>query len=136
MFQTIERATFFGVQGLKVTPHELKALHYSEKVDLVYLERDIRRSKVPPSPTNLTQAATVLNSYITNANLCSIDLSSLHSLEFPGVSLPSPACGFTVQEMEQMMNLIGTNKVRIVTLSEYNPAIEKFHSGQVICRLL
>jgi hypothetical protein len=66
---------------------------------MVYLERDIRRSK-KLSSGDVTQAANVISNYLPGANLCSIDLSSIHSLEFPGVSLPSPACGITVKEME------------------------------------
>ncbi len=109
-----------------MTPQEIKVLNYSEKVDLIYLERDIRRSKVPLTSSSQTQAGSVLSNYISGVNFCSVDLSSLHSLEFPGVSLPSPACGFTIKEMEEIMHLNGLNKVKVISLSEYNPAIEKF----------
>jgi arginase family enzyme len=136
LFKKIEKVVFFGLQGLKVTPQEIKALNYSEKVDLVYLERDIRRSKVPLTSSSLTQAGIVVSNYINGVNFCSVDLSALHSLEFPGVSLPSPACGFTIKEMEEIMQMNGINKVKVITLSEYNPAIEKFYSGEVICRLI
>ena len=78
----------------------------------------------------------MLSNYINGVNFCSVDLSSIHSLEFPGVSLPSPACGFTIKEMEEIMRLNGINKVKVISLGEYNPAIEKFSSGEVICRLI
>ena len=119
-----------------MTPQEIKALNYSEKVDLVYLERDIRRSKVPLSSSALTQAGSVVTNYIDGVNFCSVDLSSLHSLEFPGASLPSPACGLKINEMEEIMRLNGIKKVKVISLSEYNPAIEKFQSGEVICKLI
>lgn len=55
------------------------------------------------------------------------DLSTIKSEYFIGVSEPNPGQGLDDQEAEEIAWLFGREqKSRILTLSEYNPAIEKY----------
>jgi hypothetical protein len=53
----------FGLQGHKVTHQDIKQLD-GEKVELVYLERDIRRSNIPATPASMTQGSLVLSQIV------------------------------------------------------------------------
>ena len=54
---------------------------------------------------------------------------------FPGCSLPSPAYGFDNEDMTDMLSILGSNnKVRLLTLSELNPAVEKSRSSKLLAK--
>ena len=105
-------------------------------IEMVYLERDIRRG--PPhlrdGPTKLLDLLT-RNHPESDSLFVSLDLSCLKSLYFPGVSIPSPAMGFSLNEMKDMLRLVGS-RANCVSISEYNPAIEKLNSGKALLSLL
>lgn len=61
------------------------------------------------------------------------DLSAIKSQFFIAASEPNPAQGLSDLEAEQIAWVFGkSQKSRIFTLSEYNPAIEKFQSGAIL----
>jgi arginase family enzyme len=69
--------------------------------------------------------------------VCSIDLSVIKSSHFPGVSLPSPAAGLDAQEAMEIMHILGKEKtLRVLAITEYNPAIEKIKSGRLVVELI
>ena len=106
---------------------------------LLYLERDIRKSALASGhQTRAGQAlAEVLDSCDDRPIVCQIDLSSIKSLYFPGCSIPSPAFGFDPDDMAEMLGILGRDRrLRVVTLTEFNPAIEKTRSGKLIARQL
>ena len=63
----------------------------------------------------------------------SVDLAAVKAEWAPGVSCPSPAFGISGRELMEMAESIGQKtRVKIVTVSEYNPAIEKFKTGTLV----
>ena len=69
----------------------------------------------------------------TGRALVSIDLSSVKSHYAPGVGLPSPAMGFTDIHISDVANKAGKDpKNRVFSVSEYNPAIEKYRTGTLL----
>lgn len=66
----------------------------------------------------------------------SLDLSSVKADLLPGVSEPCPAFGLSLEEIEEIVIILGQSpKLRVLTISEYNPAIEKFKSGSCLNRI-
>ena len=51
----------------------------------------------------------------------------------PGVGLPSPAMGFTETQVSEIAHKIGKNPSnKVFSISEYNPAIEKYKTGTLL----
>lgn len=106
---------------------------------LLYLERDIRKSALASGfQTKAGQTlSAVLESCDARPIVCQIDLSSIKSVYFPGCSIPSPAFGFDPDDMAEMLAILGRDpRVRVITLTEFNPAIEKGRSGKLIAKQL
>jgi arginase family enzyme len=65
-----------------------------------------------------------------------MDLSVVNGHFVPGVSEPCPSMGFTDQEIVVLANQIGKQagqgQVKVFSVSEYNPAIEKFSTGTLL----
>lgn len=74
-------------------------------------------------------------------NLCGptavcIDLTAFKAEVAPGVSEPNPVSGFSENEMlEVVLDLIEQQRDTIVSITEFNPAIEKVRTGQTIMTL-
>ena len=65
--------------------------------------------------------------------LVSVDLSSVKSQYAPGVGLPSPAMGFTDTQISEIAFKVGKDPCnRVFSVSEYNPAIEKYRTGTLL----
>lgn len=65
--------------------------------------------------------------------LVSVDLSSVKGHFAPGVGLPSPAMGFTETQIGEIAHKVGKDsKNRVFSISEYNPAIEKYRTGTLL----
>ena len=66
----------------------------------------------------------------------SFDLDSINSAFCPGVSSPSVIGGLTDLEAEEIMWLAGRNKkVRLVDISEFNPAVEDTRTRKLVTYL-
>lgn len=62
-----------------------------------------------------------------------IDLSCINSNFVPGVSEPSSVFGLTDQQLiDTLQTLTDLNHDNLIIISEYNPAIEKFKTGEFI----
>ena len=75
----------------------------------------------------------MVDSILGDRQLVSVDLSSIKSNFAPGVGLPSPAMGFTQDQICDIASKVGQNATnRVFSLSEYNPAIEKYRTGALL----
>lgn len=64
----------------------------------------------------------------------SVDLSVCS--EIRGVAEPNYGMGFSMAELERMSFVAGQRSAtRVLAISEYNPAIEKFQTGLLLCKL-
>lgn len=55
----------------------------------------------------------------------------------PGVSFPSVIGGLTDEESIEILKVSAASpKVKIVDISEYNPAVENKRSGKLVARLI
>ena len=55
----------------------------------------------------------------------------------PGVSLPSVIGGLTDEESIEILRASASSpKVKIIDISEYNPAVENKRSGKLVARLI
>ena len=108
-------------------------------MEVIWLEKDIRRYKVKEEEEQTTQAGQMIQNLLDR--LCkeveqvfiSFDVDSI-SVEFmPGVSAPSIVGGLTANEAFEVMAVAGKNpKVKLVDFSEFNPAVENIRSGRLL----
>ena len=75
----------------------------------------------------------MVDNFEANKELVSLDLSAVKAHFAPGVGIPSPAMGFTDVQVSEIAYKIGldTNN-RVFSVSEYNPAIEKYRTGTLL----
>jgi len=65
-----------------------------------------------------------------------IDLTCLRANFAPGVSEPNAVFGLTEDMLkEQISELINQERDHLVVISEYNPAIEKFKTGEMAVKI-
>jgi arginase family enzyme len=96
------------------------------------LEKCIRRQKTSEKEDKVqTQAGQLMRLVLEGLEkecdviLVTIDMSAINSNVSPGVSYPSVVGGLTVEEVKEISFLVGANKkVRIIGVSEFNPAVE------------
>lgn len=68
--------------------------------------------------------------------MISFDLDSIDSAFCPGVSSPSVIGGLTDLEAEEIMSVCGrSKKVRLLDLSEFNPAVEDVRTRKMVTTL-
>lgn len=66
----------------------------------------------------------------------SFDIDSIHSAICPGVSSPAVVGGLTELEAIELCFIAGrTPKVRLIDMSEYNPAVECENTGKLVTNL-
>ena len=77
--------------------------------------------------------SSLINSTELGKELVSVDLSCVKSHFAPGVGLPSPAMGLTDTQICDIAHKAGQDQsTRIFSISEYNPAIEKYRTGALL----
>lgn len=65
-----------------------------------------------------------------------MDLSCILSTFAPGVSEPSPVQGFNEEQLKGIINdLTELKHDKLIIMSEYNPAIEKYKTGHTIVNM-
>ena len=75
----------------------------------------------------------IVQDFDTSSQLVSVDMSSIKSHYAAGVGLPSPAMGLSDTQICEVASKVGRDPSnRIFSLSEYNPAIEKYRTGALL----
>ena len=70
------------------------------------------------------------------ADCVSIDLSVLKAPQhLCGITYPSPAKGIQPAELLEIAYQAGSTGAKVLSVSEYNPAIEKFRTGTFVAQL-
>lgn len=132
-FQSSESILYhFGVQGAQNTRLDLNYLEEKKENNVYWLDKDIRRYPFNQNNPNINTQAGQLFEVILNELsqkvdhiMLSFDLDSINSAYCPGVSIPSVIGGLSEVESLEIMGIVGRNqKVRLVELLEYNPAVE------------
>lgn len=78
----------------------------------------------------------LLDGSIGDAIFVSFDVDSIQSSDCPGVSAPG-TIGLTAQEALNICYLAGQSpRVKLVDLSEYNPAVEEYRTGRLLVLML
>ena len=73
----------------------------------------------------------------TDKSAALIDLTCMKASFAPGVSEPSTLLGFTADQMESIVSqLVKQEHDDLVVISEYNPAIEKVKTGNMILSMV
>ena len=132
----------FANQGSQCSVDHFEYLK-KNKADVYWLDKDIRRSPKDNKKTDVwTQAGTVMASILDSlsaeydAIFFSFDVDSISSAYCPGVSSPSVVGGLTDEEAAELVYLAGKcSKVRLVDMSEFNPAVEKKRTGVLLVHL-
>mmetsp|Transcript_10164 Transcript_10164/g.10104 ORF Transcript_10164/g.10104 Transcript_10164/m.10104 type:complete len:119 (-) Transcript_10164:22-378(-) len=89
----------------------------------------------------ITQAGQVLKEIIARFTenhrfFISFDVDSINSAYCPGVSCPSVDGGLTAEEALEIAFLSGnSNKVSLMDMSEYNPAVEDYRTGRLLANI-
>jgi arginase family enzyme len=65
-----------------------------------------------------------------------IDLTAIRSGFTPGVSEPNAVMGLTEDDLKELVETLSkTEHDDLVIISEYNPAIEKMKTGQIVVKI-
>ena len=126
----LNQIVFFGVQGHRVAQEEVNFISQSKRIQsqIVYTSKDIRKPRIDP--------ADLFRGFQQN-QVVALDLSSVKSHFAPGVGSPCPSMGFTDDEISEIAFIAGQSAhQRLFTISEYNPAIEKFTTGTLLHNIL
>ncbi|KAM3147062.1 hypothetical protein pb186bvf_000778 [Paramecium bursaria] len=127
----------FGIKGCNCSKkHYEYVLEKGGKV--VFMEKDIRRIDSD------NQALKAFNDILTGWEdddtqyiFVSFDIDSINSAWCPGVSAPSIVGGFTQVEAISMMGRAAkSKKLKLVDLSEFNPAVECVRTAKLIATML
>ncbi|CDW73674.1 formimidoylglutamase [Stylonychia lemnae] len=146
ILEKLGEVLFYGIQGFKIDQDHLDQIQtkLGGKFQYIYFDRDIRKTMfdIQNQEQNQCKASNILmeNRILKESQqielIVNIDLTSIKAQNAPGVSEPCPAFGFNTQEIEDIAFNIGKQEnLRIFTISEYNPAIEKFQTGNVLCSI-
>ena len=133
----------FASQGAQCSKH-----HYDyivEKGFKVYWLSHIRRHKLceDNSFECKTQAGQLMEKILNELSsqvehiFFSFDIDSINSSYCPGVSAPSVIGGLTDEEALELAYIAGkTNKVKLMDISEFNPAVESKRTSTLIVNIL
>lgn len=73
---------------------------------------------------------------LTGPTAVCIDLTCFKAEYAPGVSDPNPVSGFSENEMQDiLLDLIEQERDNLFAITEFNPAIEKFKTCEVIINI-
>ena len=114
-----------------------------KNASIYWLDKDIRRSRIQSKEDGIyTQAGKVMSELLTKLSqeydsiFFSFDLDSINGAFCPGVSSPSVIGGLTDEEAVELAYLAGRcEKVSIMDVSEFNPAVESKRSGNLIVHM-
>eukprot|EP00347_Sterkiella_histriomuscorum_P014974 403358795 len=147
----LNKVTFFGLQGHKVSQDQIDSLNSVavDKFEFIFYDKHLRRYQQSSQEREqgLYNPTIVLNSllqaykvqpqlseqkYISKL-IVNLDLQAIKSQYALGVSEPCPAFGFSIEEIEELSYQLGQqNQLKVFTISEYNPAIEKVRTGNIL----
>ncbi|CAG9317388.1 unnamed protein product [Blepharisma stoltei] len=111
--------------------------------ELIWM-REIRRRSLELKESlrePITQAGQALKDIIArfpenHRFFISFDVDSISSAFCPGVSCPSVDGGLTAEEALEIAFLSGnSNKVSLMDMSEYNPAVEDYRTGRLLANI-
>jgi formiminoglutamase len=132
----------FAIQGAQNT---LNDFTYAEnnKGKIIFLDKHIRRFTINRThPEFSTQAGQYFDSVIKELSskvdviMVSFDLDSIDSCFCPGVCTPSVIGGLSDVEAEEIFMIIGRNeKVILVDMAEFNPAVENIRTKKLVVTL-
>ena len=96
--------------------------------ELIYLQKDMRAKSMEP-------AAVFKSIPSKSREVVCLDLSCVKSDFAEGVGVPCSAMGLTNTEVCDIAYEAGQS-TRIFSISEYNPAVEKFSTGSLLNNML
>lgn len=132
----------FAVQGVQNSLNDDKFVN-DNKGKIFFLDKNIRRFQVKKDhPEYSTQAGQLFEIVLQQISskvdiiMISFDLDSIDSRFCPGVSLPSVMGGLSDLETEEIFTIIGRHqKVLLVDVAEFNPAVEDIRTRKLVVTL-
>jgi len=132
----ITKVICFANQGAFYTEDDLEFIK-KEKSQVICLEKQVRRTKSVPTIGSRTQAGAYFNKILTENEqesdliILSINLASLNSFDAPGVC-SSSTIGLSVQEIVEISQIAAKSpKLKMLCLTELNPAVENKKTSQI-----
>ncbi len=132
----------FAIQGVQNTEKDYQYIAENNGF-IVFLNKNIRTYKRNGENRDVfTQAGQLFEEILSEISqkveniVISFDLDAINSAYCPGVSSPSVIGGLTDMEAEEIIWLAGRNKkVRLVDMSEFNPAVEDTRTRKLVTYL-
>ena len=132
-FKPLEQLIFYGIQSKKVGKEQLDIVSNQQKnvknLQLIYLDENINKEGKQLSHIAMKKEDK------HKAAVC-IDLSCMNGTIAPGVSEVNKEVGFTQEQMKvNVEQALAADHDDLFIISEYNPAIEKFKTGNIVLEL-
>jgi formiminoglutamase len=132
----------FSSQGSQCAAAHVKFVE-DHNGTLVWMRQIRRKLLVPKAGIRdpVTQAGQAFEEILSNLSdnekvFVSFDVDSINGSFCPGVSCPSVDGGLTNEEALEISFLSGTcNKVCLMDMSEYNPAVEDYRTGRLLSNI-